>query len=312
MGLWVFKEGVRIGKAVMQTHYFARFGPWLPEAPDIASPPGPKEIDPGRGLGENRAGHPSPCEVEHGMKSIAALFLGLLSCGLAMAQTAPENNLGQRYAADEQRLADWPELNRYRADNAALPAAKSGEDRVVFMGDSITDFWGRSVGTFFPGKPYVNRGISGQTTAQMLIRFRADVIALKPRVVVILAGTNDLNGNTGPATLGMIEDNLQSMAELARANGIKVVFASVMPVHDYVDPKQSSRRSPQKIVALNAWMKGYAGREHDGYVDYYTPMLDGKGMLKRELSDDGLHPNVAGYAVMAPLAEAGIRQALGH
>jgi lysophospholipase L1-like esterase len=171
------------------------------------------------------------------------------------------------------------------------------------------------MGGFFPGKPYVNRGISGQTTPQMLIRFRPDVIDLKPKVVVILAGTNDLAGNTGPSTLEAIEANLISMAELARANGIKVVFASLLPVSDYEmrDGKpivQTVRRPPDKIIALNNWMKDYAAKNRHVYLDYFSAMVDAKGFLKDELSNDGLHPNAAGYAEMNPLAEAAIESSL--
>lgn len=203
-------------------------------------------------------------------------------------------------------LRDWANLTRYREDNAKLSPV---EGRVVFMGDSITDAWGRRYGSFFPGKPYVNRGISGQTTPQMLIRFRPDVIALKPKAVVILAGTNDIAGNTGPMTLEEIEGNLTSMAELAKANGVKVVLASVMPVCDYIRP-QTDRRPPEKIVALNEWMKSYAQRNGLVYLDYYSAMLDENKMFKKELTYDGLHPNEAGYAVMAPLAQKAIDAAL--
>jgi lysophospholipase L1-like esterase len=182
---------------------------------------------------------------------------------------------------------------------------------VVFIGDSITDAWGRSHGKFFPGKPYVNRGISGQTTPQMLIRFRPDVIDLKPKAVVILAGTNDLAGNTGPETLEEVEGNLTSMVELARANHIRVVLSSVMPVCDYIKP-QTARRSPEKIIALNTWMKEYCDRNHLVYLDYYTPLLDEHHMLKQELTLDGLHPNDAGYEVMEPLASKAIAKAIAH
>src|ERR1019366_151198 len=242
------------------------------------------------------------------------LFLSLLLPLAAWAQTpapAPQDDAALRKAYDtmQKRLQDWPALGRYRADNAKVGAPAAGEDRVVFMGDSITDGWGRGRGKFFPGKPYVNRGISGQTTPQMLIRFRTDVIALQPKAVVILAGTNDIAGNTGPSTLEMIEDNLMSMAELAKANGIKVALSSVMPVCDYIRP-QTERRPPEKIVALNAWMKSYAAKNGFVYLDYYTPMLDDRGMLKKELTFDGLHPSEEGYEVMGPLAEKAIAQAL--
>src|SRR5258708_7919522 len=208
-----------------------------------------------------------------------------------------------------KNLADWPNLGRYRDANAQLSPPAKNEERVVFMGDSITDGWGRRYGTFFPGKPYLNRGISGQTTPQMLIRFRADVIALQPKAVVILAGTNDIAGNTGPMTLEAIEGNFTSLAELARANGIRVVLSSVMPVCDDIKP-QTERRPPQKIIALNAWIKEYAAKNGLVYLDYYSAMIDDSKMFKRELTYDGLHPNAAGYDVMGPLAEKAIAAAL--
>lgn len=177
------------------------------------------------------------------------------------------------------------------------------------MGDSITDGWGKGQAQFFPGKPYVNRGISGQTTPQMLVRFRPDVIELKPKVVVTLAGTNDIAGNTGPETLENIEDNLASMSELARTNGIRVVIASVMPVCDSLRP-QTARHPPQQILTLNDWIKGYTAKNGFVYLDYYSAMVDSAGMLKQELTYDCLHPNDAGYAVMAPLAERAAAEAL--
>jgi lysophospholipase L1-like esterase len=211
---------------------------------------------------------------------------------------------------------DWPNLARYKEENKKVPPATRQEQRVVFMGDSITDSWGDpSFGGFFPGKPYINRGISGQTTPQMLIRFRPDVIAHAPKVVVILAGTNDLAGNTGPMTVEEIAGNLQSMADLARANGIRVVLASVLPVSDYAlrDGKpivQTDRRQPDQIRALNKWLQEFAKNRGYVYLDYFSAMVDDKGFLKNELSYDGLHPNTQGYAVMAPLAEAAIAASL--
>src|SRR5436305_519744 len=216
----------------------------------------------------------------------------------------------------ETRLRDWPALGRYRDANTKVNPPAKGEHRVVFMGDSITDSWDNpKFGGFFPGKPYIDRGISGQTTPQMLVRFRADVIALHPRVVVILAGTNDLAGNTGPMTLEAIEDNLISMAELAKTNSIKLVLASVLPISDYEqrDGKpiiRTTQRPPEKIKALNEWMKTYAAENKLTYLDYYSAMIDEKGFLKDELSEDGLHPNAKGYAIMSPLAEAAITRAL--
>lgn len=209
----------------------------------------------------------------------------------------------------QQILRDWPALVRYHDANTQLSPPAPGENRVVFLGDSITDNWGRKYGKFFPGKPYVNRGISGQTTPQMLVRFRPDVIALKPKAVVILAGTNDIAGNTGPTTLEAIEGNMVSMAELAKANGLRVVLSSILPVCDYIRP-QTQRRPPEKIEALNLWLKDYAARNRLVYLDYYSAMLDDNKMLKPELTYDGLHPNDAGYEVMAPLAEAAISRAL--
>src|SRR5580765_633250 len=216
----------------------------------------------------------------------------------------------------ENRLKDWPQLGRYHDANSKLSPAPKNEARVVFMGDSITDSWQNpKFGGFFPGKPYVDRGISGQTTPQMLIRFRPDVIALQPKAVVILAGTNDLAGNTGPMTLETIEDNLVMMADLAKAHSIKVVFASILPISDYNqrDGKpivRTTQRPPEKIKALNEWMKTYAANNKLTYLDYYSAMVDDKGFLRDELSEDGLHPNTKGYEIMAPLAEAAIARAL--
>ena len=241
------------------------------------------------------------------------VVLGLV-CGIAAwAQATPPVSNPSKLQAELDRahnqLLDWADLNRYKDDNTKLTPPAPGENRVVFMGDSITDGWGRSYGQFFPGKPYVNRGISGQTTPQMLIRFRPDVVNLKPKAVVILAGTNDIAGNTGPETLEDIENNLMSMTELARANGIKVVLSSVTPVCNYIKP-QTERRPPAEIVAINQWMQSYCQKNGLVYLDYYTAMLDDHQMLKRELTFDGLHPNTAGYDVMGPLAEKAINQAL--
>jgi lysophospholipase L1-like esterase len=242
------------------------------------------------------------------------LFLIVVACALP-AQTSQNEQfadakLNEELQRSERILKDWPNLARYRNDNAAVPPPKEGENRVVFMGDSITDAWGRSRGKFFPGKPYINRGISGQTTPQMLIRFRPDVIALKPEAIVILAGTNDIAGNTGPMTLEDIQNNLMSMADLAKANDIKVVLASVMPVSDSIKP-QTTRRPPEKIRALNEWMKDYAAKNGFVYLDYHSAMIDEKGMLRDELTYDGLHPNDAGYELIAPLAQKAIDKALG-
>ncbi len=215
------------------------------------------------------------------------------------------------------KMDDWPQLGRYHAANAQLAPAAPGEARVAFLGDSITDNWQNpKFGGFFPGKPYVDRGISAQTTPQMVLRMRADIIALKPKAMVLLAGTNDIAGNTGPMTLAQIEDNIITIAELATLHDIKVVLSSVLPTSNYhfkgTDPKlaQTGRRPLESIKALNAWMKEYADQHGHVYLDYYTAMLDSSGMLKAELSEDDLHPNAAGYAIMAPLAEAAIAKAL--
>jgi acyl-CoA thioesterase I len=210
---------------------------------------------------------------------------------------------------EAQANPDWPGLKRYAADNAKLAPPARGEQRVVFMGNSITEGWAPRFATAFPGKPYIGRGISGQTTPQMLVRFRQDVIALKPAIVVILAGTNDIAGNTGPSTLEMIEDNLASMAELAKANGIKVVLCSVLPVSDY--PWKRGLEPGPKIVALNAWIKAYAQRTGAVYVDFHSAMVDGQLGLPKEYAADGVHPTAAGYAVMEKLMVQGIRAAGG-
>jgi lysophospholipase L1-like esterase len=229
--------------------------------------------------------------------------------GAAFAQ-APDSveALKRQIEQMQNPLNDWPNLRRYREANAKLAPPAKDEERVVFMGDSITDGW--RLAEYFPKKPYVNRGISGQTTPQMLLRFRPDVIAHKPKVVVILAGTNDIAGNTGPMTVEMIEDNYASMAELARANGISVVFASVLPVHDYGPRKMTYGRPPELILQLNEWLKTYCAKHGHVYLDYFSKMVDDKGFLKAELANDGLHPHAEGYKVMAPLAEAAIQQAL--
>ena len=209
---------------------------------------------------------------------------------------------------DDRLRNDWANLARYRDANARLPPPAPGEHRVVFMGNSITDSWAPRFDSLFPGKPYIGRGISGQTTPQMLVRFRQDVIALHPKVVVILAGTNDIAGNTGPSTLEMIEDNLASMSEIAQANGIRVVLASVLPVYDY--PWRPGLSPAQKIVELNRWIKDFAESHHAVYLDFHSAMADARLGLPAELSPDGVHPNEAGYRIMAPLTVRAIEQAL--
>ncbi|HKT88123.1 MAG TPA: SGNH/GDSL hydrolase family protein [Candidatus Sulfotelmatobacter sp.] len=205
---------------------------------------------------------------------------------------------------------DFGQLARYRDANAALGAPKTGEDRVVFFGDSITDIW--KLDESFPGKPYVNRGIGGQTTPQMLVRFRQDVINLQPKVVVILAGTNDIAGNTGPMRNEDIEANFASFAELAKVHGIKVIYSSLLPVHNYTERAKDffAQRPQSRILALNEWLKDYCAKNNLIYLDYFSAMVDDKGMMKKDLADDGLHPNAAGFKIMAPLAESAIEKAL--
>lgn len=245
---------------------------------------------------------PKPAEHRHSWRRCT-----LRCAGIAAALMATALDRGMAQTPDRLRT-DWAYLERYRAENAALGPPRPGENRVVFMGNSITEGWARYFRAMFPRKPYVGRGISGQTTPQMLVRFRQDVIALKPAAVVILAGTNDLAGNTGPSTLEMIEDNLASMADLARANGIGVVLSSVLPVYDY-SWKPGLEPAP-KIVALNAWMKQYAATHGAVYLDYHSAMADARQGMRSGLSGDGVHPNEAGYRVMAPLVERAIAEAL--
>jgi lysophospholipase L1-like esterase len=206
-------------------------------------------------------------------------------------------------------MNDFGQLARYHDADVQLGPRAAGEQRVVFFGDSITDIW--KLDESFPGKHYINRGIGGQTTPQMLVRFRPDVIDLHPAVVVVLAGTNDIAGNTGDETLEQIEGDYATMAELAKAHGIRLVFASLMPINDY---NQRAlwfflQRSPAKILALNEWLKKYCAENGLVYLDYFSALVDEHGMLKAELTADGLHPNAAGFAVMAPLAQAAIDKA---
>lgn len=205
---------------------------------------------------------------------------------------------------------DWPNFERYKEDNIKLGLPSEGENQVVFMGNSITEGWKDVDPDFFKDKPYINRGISGQTTPQMLVRFRADVVNLKPKVVVILAGTNDIAGNTGPSTLEMIEDNIASMVEIAKANNINVVLCSVLPAYDY--PWKPGLQPAEKIVALNKWIKDYSEKNKIIYADFFTPMADERNGLKKEYSEDGVHPNKDGYDVMTPLVEKAIAESLNH
>lgn len=246
-----------------------------------------------------------------------SLILLLIFSAAALAQPGPQVSLPSsghpgldKYRAS--RIAvyvnDYGELARYRDANAALPVPAPNESRVVFFGDSITDIW--KLDDSFPGKHYVNRGIGGQTTSQMLVRFRQDVIDLQPKVVVVLAGTNDVAGNSGPIANEDIEANLASMAELAKAHGIRMIVSSILPVNNYTPESQEffASRPPERILALNKWLKDYCAKNDLTYLDYFSAMVDDKGLLKRDLANDGLHPNQAGFAVMAPMAEKAIEQ----
>lgn len=239
----------------------------------------------------------------------ALVLLSLAACHSAppLTATAPATTPAQQTADDRVRN-DWAFLAKYRAANAQLPQPQPGEDRVVFYGNSITEGWAPLFARQFPGKPYIGRGIGGQTTPQMVVRFHQDVVALRPRVVVILAGTNDIAGNTGPSTLEMIEDNFEAMTEMAKANGIRVVLSSILPVYDY--PWKPGLTPAPKIVAVNAWLKQYAARAGAVYVDYHAAMADERQGLPPSLAKDGVHPTEAGYRVMVPLVEAGIAAAL--
>lgn len=239
------------------------------------------------------------------MKSIQialwfGLFLAILPTNLKAQNEPVKNELNE--------TNDWPNLRRYRSENAKLNSPSSNEDRVVFMGNSITDGWIQKSPEFFSKNPYLDRGIGGQTTPQMLIRFRQDVIDLNPKVVVILAGINDIAGNTGPSSLKMIEDNIASMAQLAKANGIKVVLSSVLPAHT-IAWKPAIEPIPL-ILNLNKWIKNYCEKNGFVYLDYYTAMVDERQGLPAKYSGDGVHPTAEGYQVMEPLAQKAISKAL--
>ena len=245
----------------------------------------------------------------------ALVLLGVVVLiGSGAIQPPPDSTstaaLEQELARFRHIVSDWAGLTRYGSENSELLPPAPAEPRVVFLGDQITELWGRSRATFFPGKPYLNRGIAGQTTPQMLVRFRQDVIALKPRVVVILGGTNDLTGVLGPGTEGTVGDNITSMTELAKANGIRVVLASVTPVCDCFKD-QTSVRPQGKIIGLNFWIREYAARSGAVYLNYYAALAEGRD-FRLALTRDGLLPNDAGYDVMAPLAEQAIAHAIAQ
>ena len=246
------------------------------------------------------------------VRTLAGLMV-LANCGWAQAPESDQVQALQRELTAQRRLLrDWAGLTRYGSENTTIRPPAAGETRVVFLGDQITELWGRGNASFFAGKPYFNRGIGGQTTAQLLVRFRQDVISLQPKVVVIQGGANDLAGVAGPVTEEMIVENFMSMSDLARANGIHAVLASLTPVCDCFN-KLARKRSQQiiqgKIVEVNDLLKEYAARSGAVYLDYYSALVDGQD-FKKDLTSDGLLPNDAGYGVIAPLAEKAIAAAL--
>ncbi len=262
-------------------------------------------------------------------KKILAFLLCLLLSTPAYSQLLEEFNqedsscclpiFAQRLV---NQLKDWNQLSRYQAENQALQKKPKDPKRVVFMGDSITDFW--KLAEYFPGKPYINRGISGQTTPQMLVRMYPDVVVHKPAAMVVLAGINDVSQNTGPATAEMVEQNIMAMTDIARQNGAKVILCSVLPVSDYAFFKMqaggkanpymkepvTATHPPEDIIELNTWMKNYAGKVNAAYVDYFSEMVDEKGFLKENLSEDGIHPNADGYRIMTDIVGEVIEKVL--
>ncbi|HEU0121587.1 MAG TPA: GDSL-type esterase/lipase family protein [Bryobacteraceae bacterium] len=231
------------------------------------------------------------------------VLLGLTLAASAAAQGAA-GTIEEENAAYLRLLSDWGKLTQYGSENAELRPPAPGVNRVVFFGDDVIEKWDN----FFPGKPYLNRGITHQATPQMLVRFRQDVIALQPKVVVILGGTNDLAGYAGPATEGTIADNIMTMTELAQLHGIQVILASVTPICD-CKTILSARRPQGKIIGLNGWIKGYAAKKGAIYADLYSVLAQGRN-FRQDLTVDGLIPNAAGYALLAPVMEKAITAAL--
>jgi len=227
----------------------------------------------------------------------------------AAAAAGSQPGVEEQLAELQKRMQDWAQLGYYRDRDSALPPPAAGQQRVVFLGDSITAIWGDPGNKFFPGKPYVNRGINGQTTAQMVLRFHQDVVDLHPKAVVIVGGTNDIAGNAGAMTPEETLDDFRAMVEMARENGIKVVIGSVPPAKAFFWNK--SIEPAPKIKSLNEGLEAWCRRRGIVWVDYYSALADEKGGMKPGLSLDGVHPTPAGFAVMAPLAEAGIEKALG-
>jgi len=248
-------------------------------------------------------------------KTLLGLCLGLCWPVRVPAQLVPEFHppkarccLSRYVAQVADELQDWNQLGRYHDDDVHLEQLPKVKGRVVFMGDSITDGW--DLAKYFPDKPYVNRGISGQTTPQMLVRLYPDVIRLHPAAMIILAGTNDIAGNTGPETLEIMEDNFRAMCELAESRGVKVILCLLTPVSDYTKSKQTEHRPPTDIINFNHWLQSLAPDIHAVVADYYSALVDDKGMLREGYSEDGLHPNARGYELMAPIAESSIEEAL--
>jgi lysophospholipase L1-like esterase len=258
-----------------------------------------------------------------GTSPLMLLMAGLLGPVLGQAQLVPQftrprspdccptiaaQALADRAQAVAMQAQDWAEIDYYHAENAKLQAEPAARRRVVFIGDAITEPW--DLAHYFPGKPYVNRGIPGQTTPQMLVRFYPDVITLHPAAVVILGGINDIAGNTGPETAEMIEDNFRAMCQLAGANGIKVILGLILPVSDYTAHKQTEKHPHADIIKLNTWLRSHAAEMHAEVADYYSAVVDSEGMLKEGYSGDGAHANERSYSMMAPVAEAAIERAL--
>ena len=250
-------------------------------------------------------------------KIIVGLCLGLSLSISANAQFVPEFNpspsaccLRHLAAQLADQLQDWNQLGRYHQDDVRLEASPAVEGRVVFLGDSITDGWDLS--KYFPAKPYVNRGIGGQTTPQMLVRMYADVIRLRPAAFILLAGINDIAGNTGPETIDMVENNIRAMCELAASHHIKIILCLLTPVSDYTKTNQPGHLPPADIANLNHWLQTYAPDVHAQVADYHAALADEKGMLREGYSEDGLHPNAQGYELLAPVAEAAIEAALKY
>jgi lysophospholipase L1-like esterase len=253
------------------------------------------------------------CFIASALRSSGRAALAvLLFASASWAQDTSSDrikSLERQLNQQKRTLRDWGGLIRYGSDNSELPPPAAGQTRVIFFGDQITDFWGRGSAQFFPGKPWLNRGIAGQTTDQMLVRFRQDVISLSPKVVVILGGLNDIAGIHGSSTEEMILDNLTSMTELAQANGIGVVLASVTPVCDCYTKSPARQRWQERISEANELIKKYCAKSGAIYLDYYSAMAD-EDNFKKQLTGDGVLPNDAGYGVMAPLAEKAIVEAL--